>query len=189
MGQGRMEVPSVNGDADKIRCANYETVLKWRIFFLFEPFLRVYIRCANKLTRYKQKGLVCTASLFVKQRFSMANGTFKMKMDVNRQGPRHMHNNCKNLNPPFFSLPTTFRFTHSECILFEAQAFSQDHKVILWPGPKLCTLLCNMISLITPTCMQKSLFGYFLLTETCFIVHFILAILGGKEAIAIKKTS
>jgi hypothetical protein len=34
-GQGRMEVPSVNGDADKIRCANYETVKKWRIFFLF----------------------------------------------------------------------------------------------------------------------------------------------------------
>jgi hypothetical protein len=34
MGQGRMEVPCVNGDADKIRSANYETVLKWRIFFL-----------------------------------------------------------------------------------------------------------------------------------------------------------
>jgi hypothetical protein len=28
MGQGRMEVPCVNGDADKIRSANYETVLK-----------------------------------------------------------------------------------------------------------------------------------------------------------------
>jgi len=28
MGQGRMEVPCINGDADKIRSANYETVLK-----------------------------------------------------------------------------------------------------------------------------------------------------------------
>jgi hypothetical protein len=35
MGLGRMEVPCVNGDADKIRSANYETVLKWRKFFLF----------------------------------------------------------------------------------------------------------------------------------------------------------
>jgi hypothetical protein len=41
-------------------------------------------------------------------RFSMANGTFKMKMDINRHGPRLMPNNYKNLNPPYFSLPTTF---------------------------------------------------------------------------------
>jgi hypothetical protein len=41
MGQGRMEVPCVNGDADKIRSAN-ETVLKWRIFFLFGP--RLFLR-------------------------------------------------------------------------------------------------------------------------------------------------
>jgi hypothetical protein len=41
--------------------------------------------------------------------FSMANGTFKMKMDIDRHGPRLMPNNCKNLNPPFFSLPTTFK--------------------------------------------------------------------------------
>jgi hypothetical protein len=39
----------------------------------------------------------------------MANGTFKMKMDIYRHGPRLMPNNCKNLNPPFFSLPTTFK--------------------------------------------------------------------------------
>jgi hypothetical protein len=37
MAQGRMKVPCVNGDADKIRSANYETVLEWRIFFLFVP--------------------------------------------------------------------------------------------------------------------------------------------------------
>ncbi len=39
----------------------------------------------------------------------MANGTFKMKMDIDRRGLRLMPNNCKNLNPPFFSLPTTFK--------------------------------------------------------------------------------
>jgi hypothetical protein len=34
---------------------------------------------------------------------------FKMKMDIDRHGPRPMPNNCKNLNPPNFSLPTTFK--------------------------------------------------------------------------------
>ncbi len=41
--------------------------------------------------------------------FSMANGTFKMKMDIDRHGPRPMRNSCKNLNPPNFSLPSTFK--------------------------------------------------------------------------------
>jgi hypothetical protein len=55
MGQGRMEVPCVNGDADKIRSANYETVLKWRIFSCLDrvSFYATNIRWANKLTRYK----------------------------------------------------------------------------------------------------------------------------------------
>jgi hypothetical protein len=39
----------------------------------------------------------------------MANGTFKMKMDIDRHSPRSMPNNCKNFNPPNFSLPTTFK--------------------------------------------------------------------------------
>jgi hypothetical protein len=38
----------------------------------------------------------------------MANGMFKMKMDINRHGPRLMPNNCQNLDPPYFLLPTTF---------------------------------------------------------------------------------
>jgi hypothetical protein len=42
-------------------------------------------------------------------RFSMVNGTFKTKMDIDRHGPRLMPNNCKNLNPPYFSLPSTFK--------------------------------------------------------------------------------
>ncbi len=57
-----MEVPCVNGDADKIRSANYETVLKGRIFFLFGPRLFLLKQAETEI------------------RFSMANGTFKMKM-------------------------------------------------------------------------------------------------------------
>jgi hypothetical protein len=41
--------------------------------------------------------------------FSMANGTFNMKMDIDCHGPRLMPNNCKNHNPPYFSLPSTFK--------------------------------------------------------------------------------
>jgi hypothetical protein len=41
-------------------------------------------------------------------RFSMANGMFKIKMDIDRHGPRYMLDNCKNFNPPYFSLPSTF---------------------------------------------------------------------------------
>ncbi len=42
-------------------------------------------------------------------RFSIANSMFKPKMDIDRHGPRLMPNNCKNLNPPYFSLPFTFK--------------------------------------------------------------------------------
>jgi hypothetical protein len=49
MGQVRMEVPCVNGDADKIRSANYETVSKWRIFFLFGP--RLFLRYEHSVRK------------------------------------------------------------------------------------------------------------------------------------------
>jgi hypothetical protein len=39
MEQGRIEVPCVKGDADKICSANYETVFKLRIFFGSTPQL------------------------------------------------------------------------------------------------------------------------------------------------------
>jgi hypothetical protein len=42
-------------------------------------------------------------------RFSMANGMCKVKRDIDRHGPRHMPNNCKNINPSYFSLPSTFK--------------------------------------------------------------------------------
>jgi hypothetical protein len=40
--------------------------------------------------------------------FVLANGMFKIKIDIDRHGPRPMPNNCKNFNPPNFSLPSTF---------------------------------------------------------------------------------
>jgi hypothetical protein len=57
-------------------------------------------------------------------RFSMANGTFKMKIDINRHGPRIMPNYCKNLNPPYFSLPSTFKY-HDE------KLFSNEDQVLI----------------------------------------------------------
>jgi hypothetical protein len=47
----------------------------------------------------------------------MANGTFKTKVDIDCHSPRLMPNNCKNLNPPYFSLPSTFkeRLNHRIC--------------------------------------------------------------------------
>jgi hypothetical protein len=75
------------------------------------------------LARYKQEGLVCSTSLVVKQtpysfcwrerkrkyvsQWQMACSN--PKMDIDRHGPRLMPNNCKNLNPPYFSLPSTFK--------------------------------------------------------------------------------
>ncbi len=47
--------------------------------------------------------------------FSMTNGMFKTKMDIYRHGPRLMPNNCKNLNPPYFSLPITFKARLGVC--------------------------------------------------------------------------
>jgi hypothetical protein len=49
MGQGRMEVPCVNGDADKICSAIYETVLKWLIFFWFG--LCLFLRYEHSLRK------------------------------------------------------------------------------------------------------------------------------------------
>ncbi len=44
--------------------------------------------------------------------FVLANGMFKIKIDIDRHGPRPMPNNCKNFNPPNFSLLSTFNDTH-----------------------------------------------------------------------------
>jgi hypothetical protein len=73
--------------------------------------------------------------------FSMANGTFKMKIDIDRHGPRSMPSNCKNLNPPNFSLPTTFKPAYLELRL--AKKYSLDVKLseVLKPTKKLYKIL------------------------------------------------
>jgi hypothetical protein len=43
----------------------------------------------------------------------MANGMLKMKMDIDRHGPRLMPNSCQHLDPLYFSLPTTFNSVES----------------------------------------------------------------------------
>jgi hypothetical protein len=119
MEQGRIEVPCVNGDADKIRS---ETVLKMRIFFLFtlqlfsrsEHLVRKLIDALkigrSFLIRIAFNQTNCLFILLERAemeiRFSMANSMFKTKMDIDRHGPRFIAN---NLNPPYFSLPTTFK--------------------------------------------------------------------------------
>jgi hypothetical protein len=46
--------------------------------------------------------------------FSMANGMFKMKMDIDCYGPSFVPNNCLHLDLPYFSLPTTFKAPNFE---------------------------------------------------------------------------
>jgi hypothetical protein len=41
--------------------------------------------------------------------FSMANVFFNNTMDIVHHGPRQMPNHCQHLDPPYFSLPTTFK--------------------------------------------------------------------------------
>jgi hypothetical protein len=43
-----------------------------------------------------------------------------MKIDIDRHGPRPMPNNCKNFNPPNFSLPTTFKT--GSCTMYKKQS-------------------------------------------------------------------
>jgi len=45
----------------------------------------------------------------------MANDMYK-KMDIGRHGPRLMPNNCQIFDPPYFSLPTTFKKNFEEMV-------------------------------------------------------------------------
>ena len=51
-------------------------------------------------------------------RFSMANGMFKTKTDIDRNSPRLMSYNWKNFNPHYFSLTTTFKDLFPVCESF-----------------------------------------------------------------------
>jgi hypothetical protein len=123
MGQGRMEVPCVNGDADKIRSANYETVLKYRIFLVRTSSLFTLPTFGAQINWH----IISRKALFAPHRFlsnkspihvageSGNRNTFLndkwhvQNENGHRHGARLMPNNCKNLNSPYFSLPTTFK--------------------------------------------------------------------------------
>ncbi len=110
-----------NSDADQIRSANYETDLNSRIFSC-SGRISFTLRTFGAQINWRvisRKVLFDPHRHFFKQialeraekeiRFSMANGTFKMKMDIDCHGPRLVPNNCTNLNPPYFSLLSTFK--------------------------------------------------------------------------------
>jgi hypothetical protein len=121
--QGRIEVPCINDDADKIRSKSYETVFKLRIFFWVHTATLFTLRTLGAQINWR---IISRKVLFDPHRFcqtnrlfilperaeteiciSMANSMFKTKMDIDRHGPRLTPINCQHLNPPYFSLPTT----------------------------------------------------------------------------------
>ncbi len=122
--------------------ANYETVLKWRIFFLFGPrlFLRTFGVQIN--WRVTSRKVLFAPNLFLSNKspilFAGASGngnTFfsgkwhsQNEMDIDRHGPRLMPNNCKNLNPPFFSLLTTLDRRHIKTVTFCWSTFTGCHR-------------------------------------------------------------
>ncbi len=64
--------------------------------------------CLHRIAYCKSNSLlILLESVETEIRFRNANGMFK-KMDIDRHGPRLMPNNCQILDPPYFSLPTTF---------------------------------------------------------------------------------
>jgi hypothetical protein len=90
--------------------------------------LQIFAR--KLMTPYKWEGLVrsiahCQSNcLFILLErvemeicFPMANGMFKMKMDIDCHGPRLMLNNCQHLDPPYFSLPTTFKWLNQQATM------------------------------------------------------------------------
>ncbi len=63
--------------------------------------------------------------------FWTAKGMFKKK-DIDRNGPRLMPNNCQILDPPYFSLPTTFNSSHNH---FNAKLLGVHAWVVSCPCP------------------------------------------------------
>ncbi len=56
-----------------------------------------------------------------------------MKMDIDRHGPRLMPNNCHHLDPPYFSLPTTFKERKVDLMLL---LVTTDNKMMREPWVK-----------------------------------------------------
>jgi hypothetical protein len=112
-----------NGDADQIRSANYEPDLNSRIFVRAVSLFTLRTFGAQINCHILSRKVLFDLHRFLSNKspihfagdsgkgkkicFSMANGMFKTKMDIDLHGPRLMPNNCKNLDPPYFSLPST----------------------------------------------------------------------------------
>jgi hypothetical protein len=130
MTQWCIEVPCVDGDADRISNLQRES---WTCGFFscsgrsgHVSIHALKIQCAKNWSFIRRKVSFDLHCLFLSKYgnpllilleraeteirfFSMANGMLKMKMDIDRHGPRLMPNNCQYLGPPYFSLPTTLR--------------------------------------------------------------------------------
>ncbi len=88
--------------------------------------------------------------------FSMANGMFKTQIDMDRHGPRLIPNNCKNLYPPYFSLPTTFN-----CTISQFRSSNPWIQILIY-------LKCWIRTLIYLKCRSGSAMSYMRIDTHCF---------------------
>jgi hypothetical protein len=105
--------------------------------------------------------------------FSMANGTFKIKMDIDRHGPRLMPNNCKNLNPSYFSLPSTLKSLQTVSSDWSASDWSasKDLKDAMHRAscPQLCTTRLRLsIATLRPVQLGCQLVLHCTLSRSCY---------------------
>jgi hypothetical protein len=118
----RWDCPCANGGADRIRSANYETDLKLRLvratsLFMFRTFSAQinWLVISRKVLFASHRFLSNKSPIHFAGKsgkgntFLNGNGMFKTQMDIDHHGPRLIPNNSKNLDPPYFSLPTTFK--------------------------------------------------------------------------------
>jgi hypothetical protein len=121
---GALKPSCTNGDAAQIRSANYEPDLSSRIFCLVRAasLFTLQTSSAQINLRVISRKVLFDPHRFLSNKspihlagesgkgnmFLNANSTFKMKININRHGPRLMPS-CKNLNPSYFSLPSTLK--------------------------------------------------------------------------------
>jgi hypothetical protein len=66
------------------------------------------------LPNYRNRPFILLERPETEVRFSMANGMFRMKMDIDRHVPILVPNNCQFIGPPYFSLQTTVPLIRQE---------------------------------------------------------------------------
>ncbi len=121
MMQWCIEVPCVNGDADRIfRSMNH----KLTDFFLVQAaslftlprfraqiYWRVKSPCLNPISYCQSNRLLILLYGEKGHENMFLNGKRHVKkMDIDRHGPRLMPNNCQILDPPYFLLSTNFKW-------------------------------------------------------------------------------